>query len=219
MIPAGPSRFPCIYPAYPGLPRATVGPATEPALNPDSGRWAESTRGRRSFLDYQPSESFPVHQVKGGVAMSADGVGADTGEDHPRYLPGGHAVGAPRRPVTARTSSMSPSTAPVTNARGAKATASRGSTGSANLRPAIWCRYPALPGRSGLVPLRKDMTSACPLLPPPATGPARRSSISATRARGSSALESAVVTSTSTTVTAAPTASSSRAASSSGTPP
>jgi len=52
--PAGLSEFPCIYPAYPGHPRATVGPALGPlrTLTRVDGR-AESA-GRPSFWTISP---------------------------------------------------------------------------------------------------------------------------------------------------------------------
>jgi hypothetical protein len=43
--PAGPQRFPCIYPAYPGRPKATVGPTSAWFSNTRSSRCMGRVRG------------------------------------------------------------------------------------------------------------------------------------------------------------------------------
>jgi hypothetical protein len=67
--PAGPQRFPCIYPAYPGRPRATVGPTSALFSNTRSSRWMGRVRGDRSRLSAHRAAS--AHRLKSRVTLCA----------------------------------------------------------------------------------------------------------------------------------------------------
>jgi hypothetical protein len=73
--PAEPSRFPCIYPAYPGRPRANVGPALGPALGPFEP-WSEqmggpSPPGGGDLSGPSAHRAVPAHSVTDCVTMCA----------------------------------------------------------------------------------------------------------------------------------------------------
>jgi len=96
--PAGPQRFPCIYPAYPGRPRATVGPAPGPLRTPARADGPGRVRGRRrSFWTISPPShpGAPSQRLCGDVRSSgirmlgADGCASGWVNRHATSAPSG----------------------------------------------------------------------------------------------------------------------------------